>query len=207
MTPQRAIHQGNKCSVFYQVPSKFTSTLRQNNRSLCILFLYQHIYYHKRALAIRACVTGKLEAVRTSVHRLCVGVIICFSVCVSLSPLMQDLKGHLDAWLNHHCQRPHVNITTAYMLGFSLITLLQFSSQPPRHVDFNCFVHLIISKDCNRLVSNPSLLLAFPLPLFCPHTQINRKQSLLSNEVGIPLWGVQEDIKGRLSVQYHQLQL
>lgn len=136
----------------------------------------------------------------------CGRVCLFFSVCEHLAIIL-GLKRHLDAWLSHHRHRLHVN-TTAYVLGFSLITLLQFSSQPSRRVDFNCFTHLSISKECNRLVSSQACCwLSLLSPFFCPHTQINRKQSLLSNEVGIPLCGVQEDIKGKLSLCYHQLLL
>lgn len=150
---------------------------------------------------------GKLEAVCTSVHKLCAGLFVCFSVCVNIWPLFSDWKDTLML-VSHHNHRLHVNTTTAYVLGFSLITLLQFSSQLSRHIDFNCFTHLSISKECNRLVSSQACCwLSLLSPFFCPHTQINRKQSLLSNEVGIPLCGVQEDIKGKLSLCYHQLLL
>lgn len=58
--------------------------------------LYQHISCHKSALTICVCVIGNLEAVCTSVHKLCVGVFVCFSVYVSLWPLFSDLK---DTWM------------------------------------------------------------------------------------------------------------
>ena len=48
-SPRRVIHHARKRSEFYQVPSEFTYTPKQNNPALCILVFFNVCAAHKRA--------------------------------------------------------------------------------------------------------------------------------------------------------------